>query len=254
MPSASDPPVSLAVLAAAGTGARLGSRGPKALVDLDGVPLVARAAHSLVEAGIRGLVVTAPPSAVAAFRRLVLGHRDVPVLVAAGGASRQDSVRRGLDMLPELARMAGVALEDDTVVLIHDAARCLTPAAMVRRVIEAVRAGHPAVVPGLAVSDTLKEVAVPGPDGTQPVTGTPQRADLRAVQTPQGFTWSVIKRAHDAGAVRGESESSAATDDAALVEDLGIPVVVVEGDVRALKITTRLDLALASLLLEDRSQ
>jgi 2-C-methyl-D-erythritol 4-phosphate cytidylyltransferase len=106
--------------------------------------------------------------------------------------------------------------------------------------VQAVRAGHPAVVPGLAVVDTLKEV-----DAHGTVVGTVAREPLRAVQTPQAFDRALLERAHTAAAAAADT----ATDDAALVERLGEPVTVVPGDPRAFKITTPDDLALAELWL-----
>ena len=113
--------------------------------------------------------------------------------------------------------------------------------------IAAVRAGHPAVVPALPVTDTVKRVG-PG-DGTgEPVVETVPRGTLRAVQTPQGFRRDVLVAAHAAAAHRADDESTAASDDAGLVEARGVPVWVVPGDERAVKITTPTDLALAGLL------
>ena len=126
------------------------------------------------------------------------GTGGVPTAFVAGGAERTESVAAGLAAL-------------DTgcdVVLVHDAARCLTPTTVFDRVVAAVRAGADGVVPGLAVVDTVKTV-----DAEGLVTGTPDRVSLRAVQTPQGFRRAVLLAAHASGAV--------ATDDAALVERRG---------------------------------
>lgn len=225
----------VAVLTAAGSGTRLGHGTPKALVPLGGVPLVVRAARGLVASGVvRRLVVTAPAGAVDDVRA-ALASAGAPVEVVPGGATRQASVAAAL------ARLADEP--DGTVVLVHDAARPLVPAGVVRRVADAVAAGHPAVVPALPVHDTLKQVT---PDGT--VVATVDRAALRAVQTPQGFTLGVLRAAHDAAAHRAHAEETAATDDAGLVEALGRPVLVVDGDPDAMKITTPRDLALAEAL------
>jgi 2-C-methyl-D-erythritol 4-phosphate cytidylyltransferase len=150
----------------------------------------------------------------------------VRVEVVAGGAERGDSVSAGLAALP-----ANVE-----VVLVHDAARCLTPVGVFQRVIAAVRGGAGAVVPGVAVVDTVKQV-----DESGWVLGTPDRAGLRAIQTPQGFRRDLLERAHAA--------SSDATDDAGLVERLGERVLVVDGDPRALKITGPADLEAAGRIL-----
>lgn len=242
-----------AVVTAAGSGTRLGCAGPKALVPVAGVPMVVRAVGGLLAAGIAGVVVTAPEDALEAFRAALPQEGPRIRVVAGSASSRQASVARGLAALPDLARLLGCRLEDGSPVLVHDAARCLVPADVVRRVVAAVEAGAVAVVPGLPVADTLKEIAPPeggaaGASAPLAVVGTPDRTRLRAVQTPQGFTWNVLARAHRAAADRAGSESTAATDDAGLVESLGLPVAVVDGDQRALKVTTPLDLAVAELL------
>lgn len=227
-----------AVLTAAGSGTRLGSDRPKALVALAGEPLVRHAARALAGAvELTRLVVTAPSGAVDDVRAALAGL-DCPVDVVAGGPSRQASVAAGLAALA-----ATGLLGDDDVVLVHDAARPLVGPDAVRRVVDAARA-HGAVVPGLAVTDTVKVV-----DDAGRVTATPDRRALRAVQTPQGFTLGVLRRAHDAGRDRAGDEVTAATDDAGLVEALGLPVHVVDGDPRAVKVTTAADLAHAERLL-----
>ncbi len=151
--------------------------------------------------------------------------------MVAGGAERTDSVAAGLAAL-----RAG-----DGIVLVHDAARALAPAALFSRLIHEVRSGHPAVVPGLPVTDTIKQV-----DRRGVVVATPDRAFLRAVQTPQAFLREVLEHAHATGA--------AATDDAALVEAVGGHVRVVDGEPLAFKITTADDLAFAERHLDDRSR
>lgn len=174
------------------------------------------------------LVVVAPPGLVPEADDLVrpLAQRaGIPAAVVSGGAERGDSVLAGLRELPE-----GLP-----IVLVHDAARAFAPAALFGEVAAAVRTGHPAVVPGEPVVDTIKTV-----DGAGRVTGTPDRMSLRAIQTPQGFDREVLSRAHDSG--------SAATDDAALVERLGLPVVVVGGRPEAFKVTDAADLRRAERL------
>lgn len=219
-----------AILTAAGSGTRLGHVLPKALVPVLGAPVVVHAARRLLAAlpagrPLAALVVTAPAEHVETFRSLL----DPSVVVVEGGPTRQASVAAGLAALPD-----GV-----DVVLVHDAARAFAPPELIERVAAAVLAGHDAVVPGLAVVDTVKQVGA-GDEGW-PVVATVDRAALRAVQTPQGFTRELLERAH---AAAGEH----ATDDAGLVERLGLPVWVVPGDDRAAKITTPRDLAIAELL------
>ena len=241
-----DAVLTAAVLTAAGTGSRLGRDVPKALVELAGAPLLVHAARRLVgSAEIDMLVVTVPRDSVDEVRALLLAAElGVRVEVVPGGVSRQASVAAGLAVLPPSVR----------VVLVHDAARALVPPSLVARVARAVRAGHPAVVPGLPVTDTIKRIgltpggAAAGDDGA-PVVATVNRDRLRAVQTPQGFDRDLIDRAHNAGLVRAATESTSATDDAALVEAIGGAVWLVAGDEDAFKITTPRDLALAELLL-----
>jgi 2-C-methyl-D-erythritol 4-phosphate cytidylyltransferase len=121
---------------------------------------------------------------------------------------------------------------------VHDAARALTPPALIARVVEALRAGHPAVIPALPVADTIKAV-----DSNGVVLGTPERSGLRAVQTPQGFQTDLLRRAYERATAGGF------TDDASVVEITGTPVQVVAGDPLAFKITTPNDLLLAEALL-----
>lgn len=230
------PPLSeaCAVLTAAGSGSRLGCEVPKALVELSGRPLVWWAARGLRAGGVGTIVVTAPAASLDEFRAGIADIGGVEVVVGSD-RSRQASVALGLAAL-------GQRNEGD-VVLVHDAARPLTPAQVTARVIDAVRAGAGAVIPVLPVTDTLKSV-----DASGVITGTPRRADMVAVQTPQGFRWDVLTRAHEVGASLGADEAVAATDDAGLVEAIGAVVHTVAGDERSLKVTRPLDLSLAQLL------
>ena len=241
-----------AVLTAAGSGSRLGHRLPKALVPLDGTPLVAHAALGLVASGVVDLLVVTAPDDHLDTVRAVLDDATagaVPVVVTRGGPSRQASVAAALAVLPD----------DVDVVLVHDAARCLTPGPVVARVVAAVWSGHGAVVPVVPVTDTVLEVepgtgagaAAGSTHDAVRVVATPDRSRLRAVQTPQGFDRALLDRAHAAAAHRAHDETLAATDDSSLVAALGEPVVAVPGDHRALKITTARDLALAGMMLSD---
>ena len=126
----------------------------------------------------------------------------------------------------------------DDIVLVHDAARALAPAPLFEAVADRIRAGSPAVIPGLPVTDTVKVV-----DASGRVTSTPPRESLRAIQTPQGFRREVLERAHASG--------SGATDDAALVELTGVGVMVIDGDPRAVKVTSPRDLDLALTILQE---
>jgi 2-C-methyl-D-erythritol 4-phosphate cytidylyltransferase len=171
------------------------------------------------------IVVAAPPADVEAVRALLTPI--VPVLVVAGGAERQESVATALAAVPA----------DVEIVLVHDAARALTPPGLIESVAAAVRGGLPAVIPVLPVIDTIKEVG-PG----EVVRGTVDRSVLRSVQTPQGFRHDVLTTAHAAA-------TDPLTDDAGLVEKAGVAVTCVPGSDLALKITRPLDLVLAEALL-----
>lgn len=256
-PPESAPGGAVAVLTAAGSGSRLGAGVPKALVPVGGVSLLRRAAAGLIASGaVSHVVVTAPAEEVDRFRAELEGLLDAAAaagvgrcggieVVAGSPRSRQASVALGL-----AAALAAVPQAD--VVIVHDAARALTPPEVTQRVVAAVRAGHEAVVPALPLTDTVKEVEARREGEPEPVVGTPRRDRLRAVQTPQGFSTPVLVAAHRAGAGRARDEALAASDDAGLVEACGGSVVVVAGDERAMKVTTPMDLALAELLLEQR--
>ena len=145
-----------------------------------------------------------------------------------GGDTRQHSVAAALAAVPSTF----------DIVLVHDAARALVPPALVGRVAAAVRDGHDAVIPVLPIADTVKQV-----DESGHVIGTVDRSVLRAVQTPQGFRRAVLEAAHRAAV-------DALTDDAGLVEKLGVRVFCVPGDEAAMKITRPADLAVAEILLQ----
>lgn len=242
-----------AVVPAAGSGTRLGAGAPKAFVPLAGVPIVVRAVDGLLASGVVDEVLVAVPGSLVEHARSLLAGRPVRVLV--GGAERTATVRLALDSLTgedvahggERASTpeghADVVAEanraERTVVLVHDAARPLTPPALVASVVEAVRAGHPAVVPVLPLADTVKQVA-----GSH-VESTVDRSVLRAVQTPQGFTLDALRAAYAQSGV-----DAVATDDAGLVERAGGRVHTIAGDPAAFKVTTPWDLRIAELLLE----
>lgn len=218
-----------AVVPAAGRGERLGPGAPKALREVGGVPILVHAVTALARArGVDVVVVAAPPEDVAAVVALLADH-DVPaeVSVVAGGATRQESVRLAVQSLPA----------EVDVVLVHDAARPLVPVELVDAVAAAVRAGAPAVIPVLPLTDTVKEV-----DGDA-VVRTPNRSSLRAVQTPQGFHRTVLEEAHRC------APSVDATDDSGLVEALGLTVHTVAGSPEAFKVTRPIDLVLAEALI-----
>jgi 2-C-methyl-D-erythritol 4-phosphate cytidylyltransferase len=194
---------------------------------LDGRTLVERAVAGLLESGVVDHVVVAVPADRIEQTEQLLAERAT---VVSGGADRIRSVSLALN----LAKSALPGSKPPDFVLVHDAARALTPPGLIVRVVAALRAGHRAVVPALPLHDTIKAV-----DANGVVLGTPERAGLRAVQTPQGFAFELLMRAYQ------HAETADFTDDASLVEHVGGQVHVVDGDPLAFKITTQLDLLLA---------
>ena len=216
-----------ALVPAAGLGLRLGPGEPKALRLLAGEPLLVHAVRGLRACPDVGpVVVAAPPDGVAGVAALLAPY---DVRVVPGGERRPDSVAVALAALGRRTAL----------VLVHDAARCLVPADVVARVVAALRDGAEAVVPVVPVADTVKRVR------RDRVLETLQREDLRAVQTPQGFARGVLERAHAAG-------PDDHTDDAGMVEALGIEVRTVPGSEEAFKVTRPLDLLLAEAVLRGR--
>ncbi|GGV48315.1 2-C-methyl-D-erythritol 4-phosphate cytidylyltransferase [Streptomyces griseoflavus] len=229
-----------AVIPAAGRGVRLGPGAPKALRALGGTPMLIHAIRAMADSrAVSLVVVVAPPDGAAEVRTLLDAHAlpdRTDFVVVPGGDSRQESVKLGLDALPP----------GYDIVLVHDAARPLVPVDTVDAVVEAVRDGAPAVVPALPLADTVKQVEpAAGPGEPEPVVATPDRSLLRAVQTPQGFDRATLVRAHET--VRDD-----VTDDASMVEQLGLTVVTVPGHEEAFKVTRPLDLILAEAVLARR--
>ena len=211
------------VVPAAGAGTRLGGGVPKALRPVGGrTPLVAHTVRRLRQCPSVGPIVVAAPSGHVG-ELAWFGEMDVDVV--AGGAERQDSVRLALAALPA----------EVDLVLVHDAARPFVPVAVIEDVIAVLRAGARAVVPVLHVADTIKRVL------DDAVVETLDRSGLRAVQTPQGFQRSVLEAAH--------ASDAAVTDDASMVEAMGVQVVTVPGSHFAFKVTTPIDLVLAEAYL-----
>jgi 2-C-methyl-D-erythritol 4-phosphate cytidylyltransferase len=225
-----------AIVPAAGRGERLGPGTPKALRLLGGVPLLVHAVRNLAAARqVDLVVVAAPPDQVTEVRALLRDHHAGAALhVVAGGPTRIESVRAALAALPD----------EVAIVLVHDAARPLAPVELVDAVVARVRAGADAVVPGVQVTDTVKRV-----EG-EVVVETVDRRPLRAIQTPQGFRRTVLEQAHLAALATGGDAD--VTDDGALVERAGHPVVVVPGAEEAFKVTRPLDLVLAEAVLQRR--
>jgi 2-C-methyl-D-erythritol 4-phosphate cytidylyltransferase len=215
-----------AVLAAAGSGERLGADRPKAFVRLGDRPLLAESLERLDASDwVDAIVVAAPPGWEEPVILLAeeLGCGKVSSCVT-GGATRADSVRLGVAEIPS----------DAAVILVHDAARPLVDDAVVERVVSALNEGWDGAVPALPLADTVKRV-----EG-EVVVETLPRDQLRAVQTPQAFV---------AGVLRNALTGSDWTDCSAAVEASGGRVKIVDGDTRLEKITDAADLDRVAALL-----
>lgn len=229
-------PTVAVIVVAAGSGTRLGLAEPKAFVSLAGQSLLERALAGVFRMRHAAQVIVVAPTGKLGeadqIARRVAGVAAGAVTVVAGGANRQESVARGLAVLSD----------DIDTVLVHDAARALTPARVFDAVVDAVAATGECVVPGLAVVDTIKRV-----DRDGGVTGTVDRSELAAVQTPQGFPRHILVSA-SADAAASAAGGPGATDDASVVASAGHRVRVIQGDELSFKITTRWDLRRAQLL------
>jgi len=226
----------VALVMAAGMGTRFGGHIPKPVAPLAGSTVVGVAIDSLAAGGCARVVVVISRGAEHHFITALAGCPIRPTVVD-GGATRQESVLRGLEAIaahPDLA--------EASVVLVHDAVRPLVPAAVVARVVDAVRGGAVAVTPAIPVVDTLRRLEE---GGSRQV----DRSELRAIQTPQGFDFQTLLASHRAAARDGIT----ATDDVGICEAAGHEVVLVEGAVSAFKITHAADLELARALLGLRS-
>jgi 2-C-methyl-D-erythritol 4-phosphate cytidylyltransferase len=220
----------LAILVAAGRGERMGHERPKAFLELDGQPLLLRAARAFDAAPSVAVIVAVVPQRQEDDARALLAPIRKPIHVVPGGPRRQDSVLEGMKAAPD---------GFDGVVLVHDAARPLVDVALIERVAgEALRCG--AALPVVPVVDTVKRVR----DGL--VVETLERSELCAAQTPQGFRFALLAQAYEAA----YRERATLTDEALAVERLGREVRTVEGSRRNRKITTPEDLAWAEGVLQ----
>ncbi|MDG1060709.1 MAG: 2-C-methyl-D-erythritol 4-phosphate cytidylyltransferase [Synechococcus sp. cluster3_bin.96] len=220
------------LIAAAGSGRRMGATRNKLLLPLSGQPVLAWTLQAAFEAetidwiGIIGQEIDR-----AAILALV-ESAPKPVAWIAGGDSRQESVERGLAGLPDQAQH----------VLIHDGARCLASPDLFNRCSDAVRRGK-AVIAATPVTDTIKQV-----DESGLITATPNRAELWAAQTPQAFSVDELRQGHREARANGWT----VTDDASLYERLGWPVNVLDAGPSNIKVTTPFDLTVAAAVLAER--
>jgi 2-C-methyl-D-erythritol 4-phosphate cytidylyltransferase len=218
-----------AVVVAAGSGERLGAEHPKAFVAFGEDPLIASSVAALDDhPAIDGIVLVVPEGweERATFMADDIGA-DKASIAVAGGATRSDSVAAGVAEVPA----------DAAIILVHDAARPLVPADLIDRVLGGFADGADGVIPVLPIDDTVKRI-----DAAGRVVETLDRAELRAVQTPQAFLADGFRRAVAA------PDRASGTDCASLVERAGGTIATVAGDPRTLKITTRADLERAEEL------
>ncbi|HXJ78510.1 MAG TPA: 2-C-methyl-D-erythritol 4-phosphate cytidylyltransferase [Candidatus Methylomirabilis sp.] len=223
----------VAVVPAGGMGARMRSRRPKQYLPLAGLPLLLHTLRALLScSALDGVVLAVPADRVASTRRLLRQHGLAIPNVVEGGASRQESVWRGLQALPAAAQW----------IVVHDGVRPFITGDLVGRVLAAARKWGAATC-GLQVRETVKRVT----DGV--VRDTVDREGLWLVQTPQAFKRELLWEAHD----KARRDAFAGTDDAVLVERLGAQVAIVPGLPQNIKITMPEDLGIARRWLDRRS-
>lgn len=222
------------IIVAAGSGSRLANAGlpdAKQFIDYKGAPLYWESARIMnAIARLRGIIFVFPPERAqqeenAIHQRLFSSPLRIPWRVTQGGAERQQSVLNALAVVPESC----------DAVLIHDAARPFASPALYNQVLDALEHGWHGVVPGIAVVDTIKEVS-----NEHIVTNTPARKHLRAVQTPQGFLLDSLRKAH----AKAIQYGWCVTDDATLLEQCNVDVLMIEGEDDNTKITTPKDMAM----------
>ncbi len=227
----------IAIIVAAGRGTRAGDtgNGPKQYADLGGVPMLAKTLETFAShGGIDRLLVVIHPDDAMLYRAAIAAAANAATKLlppVTGGATRQHSVRLGLEALLQISPAS---------VLIHDAARPFVSVELIDRVLTGLQRA-PAILPGLPVADTLKRAT---DDGR--VTTTVDRSGLWRAQTPQGFDYDAILAAHRAAHAAGRSDF---TDDTMIAEWHGLACALVEGEARNTKITTAEDLALAQQMM-----
>jgi len=224
--------MNVAIVVAGGQGTRFGGNRPKQFLELNGIPVIIHTLRRFEESRqIESIVVVLPAADVAAFQSLIEKYALQKVWrVVAGGDTRAQSVRNGL-----------AAIEDASVVAVHDAVRPLVTSEEVDRVVAAAAETGAAILVA-PVSDTIKEVQA------EQIVRTVARSELRRALTPQAFHFQILNRAYQ-DLEQLEADGIDVTDDSFLVERLNIVVTVVEGSARNFKITEPDDLAIAEALL-----
>lgn len=224
-----------AIVLAAGEGHRIGGEIPKTFLPIVGRPLVLRTLDRIFAAhAVEKVVLVIAANEIARCQstlRADAALRDRPWLLQAGGRTRQQSAKCGLEKVGS----------DTDIVIIHDGARPFVSAGLIDRCVE-VAGEKGAVVVGLPARDTIKVVSV-----DQRIQSTPERRSLWEIQTPQVFRRALIVAAHE----RAERDGVQATDDAMLVERIGTPVYVIDGERTNFKITVREDVWLAETLIRE---
>jgi 2-C-methyl-D-erythritol 4-phosphate cytidylyltransferase len=213
----------------------MGSDRNKLLLPLMGKPIIAwTLLAAKASQHIRWIGIIGQPHDWQDFKEIAtsLGMSKI-VRFIPGGATRQESVYNGLQGLPALAER----------VLIHDGARCLATPKLFDRCSEALQ-NHAGLIAAIPVKDTIKVVTETGV-----IQSTPDRRQLWAAQTPQGFQVEQLRQCH----IQGREQGWEVTDDAALFEQCGLPVQIVSGEETNLKVTTPVDLAIAEFILRQRS-
>lgn len=267
--SSSRPAPVIAIIAAAGQGTRLRADKPKAFVELAGISLLERSISAMHATElVDEIIVVAAPDMLDEAADVISRCESADATRGAGAdASDGRTIRlvpgRGERADSVMAGVEAISVEPgvDPIVLVHDAARALTPASMIDRVARAVADGASGVVPVVPVVDTIKAVTETAGHGEArsqaQITKTVDRSNVRAAQTPQGFRYSALLSANEMyyASVQADAEagtrSFVPTDDASLLEWQGVPVVCVDGDELAFKITTHKDLLLAQAFLAD---
>jgi len=227
----------IAIIPAAGIGARMGSDKAKQFIDLCGRPMLAVTLSRFQECNLvdKIVVVVSEDDVDYCNREIVNRYKQSKVYkVVIGGKRRQDSVRKGLEAVGDLCRW----------VLIHDGVRPLVTTGLIEKVIKASKK-YQAVATGIPVKETVKEL-----DAQNNVKISIDRSCLWLIQTPQIFRFADINLAHQKAIKNGWEE---ATDDAFLIEKMGIPVKIIEGEENNIKVTTPRDLDIARFLISKKS-
>ena len=221
----------VAIIVAGGSGTRFGAQLPKQFLELGGIPILMRSIEAFGENsdGSFDVIVTLPEGQMALWQELCEKYAfSVPHRVVAGGDTRWHSVKNALDSI--------VDMTDIDIILVHDGVRPLVTADLIGRTMEAAR-NYGAAIPVVMLNDSVRQVK-------GDVSRALDRSTLRAVQTPQAFDAGMLLEAYSF------PYQPTFTDDASVVEQLGYPVTLVEGDPNNLKITRPMDLAVAEYLLK----